>query len=548
MSEDMSRSEGVEKNQSTMEESIEEQTTNSGPLKHIATLGHVRSRHLDTNEIILIPTPSSDPNDPLNWSQSYKIYMATVVCLAMFMCNFLAAGPTIAIVPTAMDFFPSAAGPTLSGAISKTAFFFTTTALLQGIGNLFWMPVANKYGRRPVYIISFALYLATAFWLAFTKGYGSFLAARIVMGLAAGAAECLAPLSIADVFFLHERGTVMALYNSALSCGVAGGIIIDGLITIAHPWRYIYYVSIAIIGGLLIVVVFTFPETCYIREIDADNFRLDRSKSDVETVEGNSTMRKKSFLQQMKLFNGNYTSESLVKMIFRPLGLILLPPVLWGSLVMSVTIGFVVAITSNVASAFNTTYGFQPYQSGLCFFSAIIGSILGAFAGGNWGDKVADYFTKRNGGIREPEMRLPAIAISLITTPLALVLYGVGIQHNLHWMCPTVGLGLLNFSIVQATNISLVYTIDAYRPIAGEVTVATLCFKSCFGFLLSFYTNPWIAVDGYQNAYGTMAGIASAVLLLAIPMYFFGKKIRHVSWHWKILSFVHWDVDREVGE
>ena len=109
-----------------------------------------------------------------------------------------------------MDFFPSAVGPTLSGAISKTAFFFTTTALLQGIGNLFWMPVANKYGRRPVYIISFALYLATAFWLAFTKGYGSFLAARIVMGLAAGAAECLAPLSIADVFFLHERGTVMA--------------------------------------------------------------------------------------------------------------------------------------------------------------------------------------------------------------------------------------------------------------------------------------------------------------------------------------------------
>ena len=71
---------------------------------------------------------------------------------------------------------------------------------------------------------------------------------------------------------------------------------------------------------------------------------------------------------------------------------------------------------------------------------------------------------------------------------------------------------------------------------------------ACFGFLLSFYTNPWIAVDGYQNAYGTMAGIASAVLLLVIPMYFFGKKIRHVSWHWKILSFVHWDVDREVGE
>lgn len=31
------------------------------------TLGHLRLRHVETNEIILIPTPSADPNDPLNW-------------------------------------------------------------------------------------------------------------------------------------------------------------------------------------------------------------------------------------------------------------------------------------------------------------------------------------------------------------------------------------------------------------------------------------------------------------------------------------------------
>lgn len=32
-----------------------------------ATLGHLRLRHIETNEILLIPTPSRDPNDPLNW-------------------------------------------------------------------------------------------------------------------------------------------------------------------------------------------------------------------------------------------------------------------------------------------------------------------------------------------------------------------------------------------------------------------------------------------------------------------------------------------------
>lgn len=33
----------------------------------VNTLGHVRLRHEVTNEIILIPTPSEDPKDPLNW-------------------------------------------------------------------------------------------------------------------------------------------------------------------------------------------------------------------------------------------------------------------------------------------------------------------------------------------------------------------------------------------------------------------------------------------------------------------------------------------------
>lgn len=36
---------------------------------------------------------------------------------------------------------------------------------------------------------------------------------------------------------------------------------------------------------------------------------------------------------------------------------------------------------------------------------------------------------------------------------------------------------LVNFSIVQGTNVCLVYVIDAYRPVAGEVTLAVMGFK-----------------------------------------------------------------------
>lgn len=69
-----------------------------------------------------------------------------------------------------------------------------------------------------------------------------------------------------------------------------------------------------------------------------------------------------------------------------------------------------------------------------------------------------------------------------------------------------------------------------------------------FGFLLSFYTNPWVDESGYQNAYGAMAGISAFILILWIPLFFFGKKIRHVTWNWPVLSYIQWEDDREVGE
>ncbi|KAK7538432.1 major facilitator superfamily domain-containing protein [Phyllosticta citribraziliensis] len=553
------------------------------------TLGSLRLRHEDTNDIILIPTPSNDPRDPLSWSTSYRYYIAVLLSLAIFFANFLAAGPTVAIMEITMAFY-GPPGPGFEHHISKIAYFFTTSALMQGMSNLFWMPLVVKYGRRPAYVLSFTMYTVCAAWAGGATSYDSELAARIFMGFGAGAAECLAPLTISDMFFLHERGAIMAIYTCFLSAGVSGGIIISGLITIKHDWRYIYWVSVALIGATTALVIFTFPETEFDRsglipspdsadtfkpELEAVDEELAKVPSDskeegrtwhLENTASNTTApvpkpptttsahRRKpagqmTYWDTLRLYTGIHTREPMFKLFIRPVMLLLLPPVLWATLVMSVTIGFVIAISSNFATAFAQAYGFEAWQSGLCFISGLIGSALGIFFGGHVGDWCADYLTRRNGGVREPEMRLPAMAISLVAAPLSLVLYGEGVGLRLHWMCATVGLGLLNFSIVQATNISLVYTIDAYRPVAGEITVSQLGFKSAFGFLLSFYTNPWINKDGYERAFGAMAGITGAVILGFIPFYFYGKRIRHATWKWRIVrSCVHWDQDREVGE
>ncbi|USW57028.1 Putative major facilitator superfamily, MFS transporter superfamily [Septoria linicola] len=514
----------------------------------VHNLGSVRLRDSDGRRV-LVPQPSSDPNDPLNWSRGYRYYQAVIVCLTMVMCNFLAAGPTVAIVETTIDFF--GAGSDFTANLAKISFFFTATSLLQGLGNLAWMPLIVKWGRRPVYLASFTIYTATALWTGMARSYGNTLVARIFMGFAAGSGECLAPLTISDIFFLHERGTIMAAYTASLNFGVSIGIIVSGLVTMNLSYRYVYYVAAALIGLLTIVVFFTMPETSYARCTSHESSTLDEKPSAGITgaVVYPAEPARPSLKRTLRLYHGRLTDESIWTIFFRPIVMLALPPVLWATLVMSVTIGFLVAITSNFASAFQSVYGFADYQAGLCFIAGIIGSAFGMLFGGLASDWLADFSTRRNGGVRQPEFRLPAISIGLITALLALVLYGAGIESEWHWTVPKIALGLLSFSIAQTTNVSLVYIVDAYRPIAGETIVTQLAFKSAFGFLLSFYTNPWIDKAGYKSAFAAMAGIAAAVLLCWIPLFIYGKRVRHASLRWPLIAkYVQWDQDREVGE
>jgi hypothetical protein len=141
---------------------------------------------------------------------------------------------------------------------------------------------------------------------------------------------------------------------------------IAGLITINHPWRYIYYVATALIGGATVLVFFTMPETSYNRSpVAAPNDLNDTSKLYTESagtdksnhvahVEAgsNGIPAKHSYIRSLRFYNGTYTKESMFKIFVRPVILLMLPPVLWATLVMSVTIGFIVAISSNFAPAF----------------------------------------------------------------------------------------------------------------------------------------------------------------------------------------------------
>lgn len=124
--------------------------------------------------------------------------------------NFVAAAPAVAIEEIAVDFFSEPKNPSqLLGNITKVAYSQTVSSLMIGVGNLIWVPLAIKYGRRPVYVATWLLMTASNIWGGCAKFFGSELAARIVYGFAGAAPEIVATLVLTDLFFLHQRGAVM---------------------------------------------------------------------------------------------------------------------------------------------------------------------------------------------------------------------------------------------------------------------------------------------------------------------------------------------------
>ena len=124
------------------------------------------------------------------------------------------------------------------------------------------------------------------------------------------------------------------------------------MITIHHDWRVIYQVSSALIGFVLLLAFFTFPETAYSREpathpssTATQSAGAAKTGAEAETASAEqpsvaSQQRKPSYLSSLKLFQKTLTHEGLLTLFVRPLGLILLPPILWAALVQAVTIGY----------------------------------------------------------------------------------------------------------------------------------------------------------------------------------------------------------------
>lgn len=91
--------------------------------------------------------------------------------------------------------------------------------LALGLCVFFMNPLAKIYGKRPTYIFASVVLFVVSIWGAVAKSYGSFLGSRIVGALGMAPYEVLVQSTIADLYFVHQRATRLAVWNLFLLTG-----------------------------------------------------------------------------------------------------------------------------------------------------------------------------------------------------------------------------------------------------------------------------------------------------------------------------------------
>ncbi|KAJ4367292.1 hypothetical protein N0V83_006873 [Neocucurbitaria cava] len=523
---------------------------------HLVDTGHdVHGKHLGGDkDIVLVPQPSSDPEDPLNWSPRRK-----GMAIGMVYCYTLGVAISTAVQYSVLTPISDDTGLTIAELNLGTGLMF----LFLGWANLIWQPLALTFGRRGVYVISSFLCIWPVLWSAYSKSAGEWYAHRIILGIFAAPIESLPEVSVPDLFFAHNRGAYMGIYAFLLFGGNFFAPILAGWIDVGGGWRWTMYFGALVQAVTTIIIYFWMEETMYFRatvegEEDAVQMTPDSGSAqgvvqpskDVEkggekvvdtsvasspvSERGQVHTAPKSLWKKLALFvsmPGRPSNKAMLTMMWRPLPLMWhFPSVSWAGFVYGTCLcwyNVLNATTSSILSA--APYNFSSGLVGTAYTSPLIAAALGALWSGWSTDRLALWLARRNHGIREPEHRLWALLLSGVLSAAGLILWGVGSANDAHWSGTIIGLGMLAFSVICGGSITLSYAVDCFKEISGEAMTSVIIIRNTLGFAVSYAINPWIDAMGIQNCFITVAMVALVCTFTFLPMVFIGKRLRKHS-------------------
>ncbi|KAL4936183.1 hypothetical protein BDV06DRAFT_233664 [Aspergillus oleicola] len=497
---------------------------------------------------VLVPQPSQDPHDPLLWSPFWKTSVMTIATLTSFIQGMgpLALAP---MFPQLMESFNSD--------LPSVVQFTGVCILVLGFSNFFWVPIQTCYGRRPVLIFSTLVCFVSNIWRAMATSYGSYMGACVLNGFGAGPAETSQPEIIADIIFLHERGGYNTLYFTAYFGSLMVGPILAGSMAEHVGWRSFFWLNVGLLGLVLILQTFFFPETKWHRihpdeahaeqgpdqKVDEADSKMEISHQENANVKAASDQypylhRGAPSKQQFKLWQLNgVTFKSLLNSFWIPWKLLSFPIVELAAFIVSWSSSCFLTLNLTQSQAFaQPPYNFNSQTIGFFNFAIVIGAFIGLATNGPFSDWISMRATRKNNGIREPEMRLPAMAMYTVIMIIGNFVVAFGYEYKWDWRAIVIiGYTAAGIQVACLPAIASTYAVDSYKPVAGSIFVSVTVNKNLWGYGFSKFITPWVEQSGFVKPIMMNMALCTIWCLCAVPFYFYGKKFRG----WTAKSSVH---------
>lgn len=123
------------------------------------------------------------------------------------MATFTAAAIQSAFAEIAID---------LNVSIQRASYLTSLVIAILGVAPLFWRPLSDRYGRRPIFILSLICSLIGNVGCAKSPSYGTMGLCRAITAFFISPAAAIGSAVVQETYFKHERAKYMGIWTQVL--------------------------------------------------------------------------------------------------------------------------------------------------------------------------------------------------------------------------------------------------------------------------------------------------------------------------------------------